>query len=110
MSAETFHDVAALADLDDPGLLGVQLPDGARICIVRFGQTVAAVQDNCPHQAMPLSAGDVHADGTIECPWHGARFDCRTGAVCQGPATDGLRVYEVRVVGQRVLVGASREP
>jgi nitrite reductase/ring-hydroxylating ferredoxin subunit len=53
---------------------------------------------------MPLSAGEVLSDGTIECPWHGARFDCVTGAVRRGPAVDDVKAYAVRVEGDTVLV------
>ena len=53
---------------------------------------------------MPLSAGEVLPDGTIECPWHGARFDCVTGALRRGPAEEGVRAYFVRVEGDSVLV------
>ena len=47
----------------------------------------------------------LHGDGTIECAWHGARFDCRSGAVRRPPAIDPLPVYAVRVEQGRVLVG-----
>ena len=43
--------------------------------------------------------------GTLECIWHGARFDCATGRVCRGPAEDPLPVFAVRIEGDRVLVG-----
>ena len=40
----------------------------------------AALLDRCPHRNIPLSGGKVVAsDGTIECPYHGWRFD-REGA------------------------------
>lgn len=36
----------------------------------------AALLDRCPHRNVPLSGGKVVAsDGTIECPYHGWRFD-----------------------------------
>ena len=53
---------------------------------------------------MPLSAGEVLPDGTIECPWHGARFDCLTGALRRGPAEESVRAYAVRIEGDSVLV------
>ena len=52
-----------------------------------------------------MALGDVLPDGTIQCAWHGARFDCATGEVRQGPATDPLPVFEVRIDGDDVLVG-----
>ena len=56
-----------------------------------------AVEDSCTHQAFPISAGELLPDGSIECPWHGARFDCMTGEVLQGPATEAIQTYEVQV-------------
>ena len=103
--SDAFIDVAALDDVPEEGLLGAQGPGGRAICLVRFRGRVSAFADECTHQAFPLSAGEVHADGSLECVWHGARFDCLTGAVRQGPATDSLTVYPVRVEGDRVLVG-----
>lgn len=37
-------------------------------------QKVAALDDKCPHRFTELSLGQV-VDGTIECPYHGWRFD-----------------------------------
>ncbi|MEI9994101.1 MAG: aromatic ring-hydroxylating dioxygenase subunit alpha [Rhizomicrobium sp.] len=35
---------------------------------------VFALRDICPHRGVPLSAGKVLADNTVECPYHGWRF------------------------------------
>ena len=102
-----FIDVAAVDDVPDMGVLGVEGPGGRAICLVRFEGRITAFQDECTHQAFPLSAGEVHGDGTLECVWHGARFDCLTGSVKREPATDALTVYSVRVTGNRVFVGHS---
>lgn len=40
-----------------------------------------ALLDRCPHRNVPLSGGKVQRDGTIECPYHGWRFD--RGGVCR---------------------------
>jgi 3-phenylpropionate/trans-cinnamate dioxygenase ferredoxin subunit len=106
--------VARLADVPPGALLAVTTADGERICLVNLGDDgadeVHAVHDGCTHQAFPLSAGELLPDGSIECPWHGARFDCRTGAVCAGPACEPVRVYEVEVADGEVYVttGAGR--
>lgn len=80
------------------------LASGERVCLIRRGTEVSALRDECTHQGMPLSAGEVLPDGTIECAWHGARFDCATGALRQGPAEADVQAYDVRVEGDRVLV------
>jgi phenylpropionate dioxygenase-like ring-hydroxylating dioxygenase large terminal subunit len=33
--------------------------------------------DRCPHRNVPLSLGQVTGDGTLQCPYHGWRFDTR---------------------------------
>jgi hypothetical protein len=33
----------------------------------------------CPHQGGPLDQAKVDATGVVTCPWHGRRFDVRTG-------------------------------
>ena len=104
-----FHRVASLAELPDNSLLGVVTPAGHRVCLVNRGGEVSALGDVCTHQAFPISAGQLLDDGTVECVWHGARFDCRTGAVRQGPAGDDLPVYEVRVEGHEVFVRSGDE-
>ena len=63
-----------------------------------------ALHDRCTHAEYSLSAGELNADGTVQCLWHGARFDCRTGAVRQGPATDDVPTFAVRVEGEAVYV------
>jgi phenylpropionate dioxygenase-like ring-hydroxylating dioxygenase large terminal subunit len=44
-----------------------------------------ALRDVCPHRAFPLSAG--HCDGqTVECAYHGWRFDAHTGQCREIPS------------------------
>lgn len=93
-----------LADIPDPGLLAVALPNGDRVVLIRRGEVVTALRDECTHQAMPLSAGELCPDGTIECPWHGAKFDSASGRCVRGPAEDDVRSYVVRVEGGIVHV------
>jgi len=41
---------------------------------------VFALRDICPHRGVPLSAGRIKPDQTVECPYHGWRF--RKDGVC----------------------------
>lgn len=102
--ATTWERVAAVDQIEAAFPLGVTLADGTRVCLVRDDSAVHAVEDRCPHRDFALSGGDVVAPCVLECPWHGARFDVRTGEVLQGPATDAIRVYEVRVEAGEVWV------
>jgi len=106
----------SLEDLE-PGIpTGVVLDDGQAVCLIRVGDQVFALQDQCSHQAMPLSAGYVvspnegNAGPEIECAWHGARFRCATGEPTRGPALDSVPTYDVKVENGRVIVGPRRRP
>lgn len=104
-----FEAVASVNQIPSEGVLAVVRSDGQRICLIRSRGRVSAVADNCTHQDFEMALGDVLPDGSIQCAWHGARFDCGTGAVKQGPATDPLPVFEVRLQGDKVLVGPLSE-
>jgi nitrite reductase/ring-hydroxylating ferredoxin subunit len=106
----SYVDVAATADIPDGALLGVTLPDGTPICLYNRHGEIGAVGGRCTHAEFAMADGLLREDGTIECAWHGARFDCRTGAVRRHPATDPLPVHAVRVEHGRVLVGAPLAP
>jgi nitrite reductase/ring-hydroxylating ferredoxin subunit len=50
-----------------------------------------------------LSQGRDEED-EVECPWHGSRFDIRTGEVRMFPARKDVATYNVRVTGGDVEV------
>jgi 3-phenylpropionate/trans-cinnamate dioxygenase ferredoxin component len=104
MAANRFEDVASVASLPEGELLGALLADGTPVCLYNDRGTIGAVSDVCTHQEFALSDGILHGDGTLECVWHGARFDCRSGAVRRAPATEAVAVFETRVEGDRILV------
>jgi ferredoxin-NADP reductase len=40
----------------------------------------------------------------VECPWHGSKFDVRTGEVTNPPANEPEPAYEVKVDGNKILI------
>jgi 3-phenylpropionate/trans-cinnamate dioxygenase ferredoxin subunit len=100
-----FEVVASLSELVEGKLLQRVRSAGDAICLVRQNGQISAVSDICTHQHFSMSQGELLPDGTIECAWHGARFDCRTGEVKQVPAISPLPVFQVRLQGESVLVG-----
>ncbi len=106
-----FELVARVEDVPEGGLLGVEKADGERICLINHKGEIHAVSNNCTHQDFPMSEGYLvpSAGGcVIECTWHGAAFDCVTGAVRKQPAVEPLPVYHVRVTDGNIFVGGRK--
>ncbi|MDP9481855.1 MAG: Rieske (2Fe-2S) protein, partial [Chloroflexota bacterium] len=65
------------------------------LVLVRQGDTILALHEQCAHAGGPLSGGRI-VDGCVECPWHGSRFELATGRRRQGPTVYDQPTYEVR--------------
>jgi 3-phenylpropionate/trans-cinnamate dioxygenase ferredoxin component len=77
--------------------------DGLDVAVVRHGDEVFAIEDECSHAAVALSEGVVE-DCTLECFLHGSRFDLRTGKPTGPPATEPVPVFAVQIDGDDVLI------
>ncbi len=100
----SFQPACKLADVRDGGVLAVEVA-GLDVAIVRAGDDVYAIQDECSHASIALSEGDVDVDaGEIECWLHGSRFDLRTGKPTGPPAYEPVPVYPCQVDGDVIVV------
>ncbi len=100
----SFSKACALADVPVDGVLAVDV-DGVALAIVRAGDEVFAIHDECSHASIALSEGDVDtAACEIECWLHGSRFDLVTGRPTGLPATVPVPVYPVKIDGDDILV------
>ena len=76
------------------------------VLVVREGQTVHVLADECSHADGPLHEGTISTTGTgalcVTCPWHGSVFRLADGAVQHGPATAPQPVFDTSVVSGRV--------
>jgi 3-phenylpropionate/trans-cinnamate dioxygenase ferredoxin subunit len=88
-----------------PGeLRAARLADGSAVCVGNIGDALFAIRDECSHAGFPLSEGSLLADGVLECAWHGARFDCRTGRSLDEPPFDSVERFDLRVSGGAIWV------
>ena len=100
---ETQRDGAAL-DLGAIETLALPLQvefDGRAYIVVNDATGLVAHVARCPHQLGPLAPA---VDGVVQCPWHGYRFDvrsgeCLTGQPCRLPPAPrvGVRAGVVRL-------------
>ncbi len=65
------------------------------LVLIREGDEILALHDTCAHAGGPLSEGSFQ-NGLVECPWHGSRYEMKTGHVVQGPSVYDQPAYEVR--------------
>jgi nitrite reductase/ring-hydroxylating ferredoxin subunit len=76
---------------------------GQKIALFRVDGAFYALSDTCTHRGGPLSEGELEG-AEVTCPWHGAKFDIRTGAVLGPPAQQGIKSYPVRVTGADIEI------
>lgn len=88
-----------------PGTVQPVRVGGLDLLVVHVDGTHHVLAGRCPHAGASLYPTSV-TDCTLTCPWHGSRFDARTGAVTRGPATRPLRVYPASVEDGWVVVEA----
>ncbi len=97
-----FLPVAKLAEIPDQSAKFVQV-EGKEIALFNLGGEFYAIDDECTHEGGPLSDGIILGE-EVECPWHSAHFDIKSGEVTQDPAEDAVTCYKVRVIGDNVEV------
>ena len=99
-----FIKVATTDQLPAGSTLGIELPDGTKICLANSEGEIYAIADRCTHRDFPMANGSVHGGATVECAWHGARFDMKTGRAIRLPAIKAIKTYQVRIEGAALLV------
>jgi nitrite reductase/ring-hydroxylating ferredoxin subunit len=97
-----FVKVAKISEIPESGAIAVEV-EGTTVALVRLGGAVYALADSCPHEAGPLSEGQLRGED-IECPWHRSCFNVKTGLVTRDPATEDVATYKVRIVGDAVEI------
>jgi glycine betaine catabolism B len=64
---------------------------------------VYAIDAVCSHEGGPLEERIL--DGyEVECPWHGSRFDVRTGELRNPPADIPQLAYEVKIDSDEIMI------
>jgi ferredoxin-NADP reductase/nitrite reductase/ring-hydroxylating ferredoxin subunit len=102
MANPEYRPVANQKDLREGGLLRVEL-FGKPLVLSMVNGKVYALDAVCSHEGGPLEEGALEGY-EIECPWHGSKFDVRTGEVTNPPAEIPQLSYEVKVENDKILV------
>lgn len=74
-----------------------------KLMIVNIDGSLYAVNRICTHETADLSTGFL-LDSVVTCPLHLSRFNVKTGAVENLPATVPLATYALKIEGTSVYV------
>ena len=99
-----FVSVCRRADVEASGTGKLVEVEGRRFALFQVDGGYYAIDDICPHRGGPLSEGLLSGD-EVTCPWHGAQFNVKTGAVTAAPAQQGVKTFPVRLAGDDVELG-----
>ena len=97
-----FIKVASAGELAPGSTKQVEV-DGKTIALFNLDGNYYALENECTHRGGPLAEGYVKGE-SVTCPWHGAQFNIKTGAVVGPPAAKDVVKYNVRVQGNEIEV------
>ena len=87
-------DAGRVDDLPVGSCKTIDLPEGRELALYNVNGEFYATESFCPHKGAPLANGTL-CEHTIECDWHGWRFDVRTSECLT--VREKLETYEVVV-------------
>lgn len=93
--------IAKTTDLPPGACLAVEV-DGFGVALFNVNGTIYALDNTCPHAGGPLGEGKLQGE-IVECPWHGWRWNVRTGEKLQNPDFK-VGCYEVAIEGAEIRV------
>ena len=102
MDSLPLYVTVAQVDEIPPGTCRTVEVDGISLALCNVNGPFLAVDNTCPHAGGPLGEGSLEED-VLECPWHGWRFNVRTGKRPENPEIS-VACVEVRVQGENVQV------
>ena len=100
-----YVDAAKLSDLPPGSCLSVDLDDTGRgIALFNVGGELFALDNTCPHAGGPLGEGTLEGD-LVQCPWHGWKFNVRTGRCVKNPIDEwAVSCFPLRVENGTIQV------
>jgi nitrite reductase/ring-hydroxylating ferredoxin subunit len=101
--SEDFVRVADTKDIQPSTMKAVEVA-GEKICVANVEGKYYAIGNVCTHVGGPLAEGTLEGY-EIECPWHGSKFDVKSGEPTRPPAKRPEPTYEIKVEGNNLLIG-----
>ncbi len=99
---EGFEEVAKASEVP-VGSMKVVKVSGIDVVVANLEGEMYAVANKCTHVGGPLGRGKL-TGSVIQCPWHGSKFDMKTGEVVAGPAQKPEPTFQVKVEDSAVWI------
>jgi len=96
-----WHVAGAVDEIEVDG--AIVIPVKPPVAVFRLEDGFFATDDTCTHALSSLAEGYIE-DGTVECEFHFAKFDIRTGKALTPPAVTPLVSYPVAVLDGIIYV------
>jgi glycine betaine catabolism B len=100
--AQDYVKVGEVDDIHPSQTKAVQVGSDT-VCVVNIDGKFYAIDNTCTHMGGPLAEGQLEGY-EIRCPWHGSKFDVRTGQVTKPPAATPEPIYEVKIDNKDILI------
>ena len=100
--SEDFVKVDDIKDTQPSQMKEVEV-NGEKVCLANIEGKYYAIGNVCTHLGGPLAQGKLEGY-EVQCPWHGSRFDIRTGKVVRPPAMRSEPTYEIKIEDDNILV------
>jgi len=86
-----------------PGTSKIVDVDGLAVALFNVEGEFFAIDNTCPHVGGALGDGPLE-DDTVMCPWHGWKYNVKTGQACGAPKDDPVACFKVTVSGSDIMV------
>ncbi|MGA9943159.1 MAG: non-heme iron oxygenase ferredoxin subunit [Nitrososphaeraceae archaeon] len=100
--SEDFVKVAESRDIGSSSMKAVDV-NSEKVCIINIEGKYYAIGNVCTHMGGPLNEGTLEGF-EVQSPWHGSKFDVRTGEPTKPPARQAVSSYEVKIQDNNILV------
>lgn len=107
MADSGFVKVAQVSDIKSGEMIMVNLGSD-QVLLANVNGNIHAIEDICSHAYASLSEGDLNG-AEVECPLHGGAFSVVTGEALSPPADEPVRLYQIQVDGNDILIAPPAE-
>jgi len=99
---DEFEKIAEVSEVPQ-GTTKIVKVGGVELFIANVEGSFYALANKCTHVGGPLGKGKL-TGSIIQCPWHGSKFDVKTGAVVGGPAQRPEPTFEVKIENSSIWI------